>query len=387
MSADPDIGAPVASPSPIRVLCVTLYSDRAETETFIGLQRSGCEVCVYCMPECPYIERYKSAGIRVVPWPFLKRIDRAAIGRLREEIRTGDYDIVHLLHNRAVSNGLQAVKHFGKPKVIAYRGIVGNVRMLNPASWMRYLHPRVERVICVADAVRRYFLGLGLPGFRLRRDKFVTIYKGHDVSWYCDEPVELGAFDIPPGAFVVGCVANMRPRKGVEVLVEAFGRLPRHLPVYLLLVGNMDSARLDRAIATSPKASQIRKVGYRSDAPAIIAACDISVLPTLRREGLPKTVIEAMVYEVAPIVTDTGGSPELVEDGVSGIVVPPGDAGALAEAMLSLYRDPELRDRLGRAARLRIESDFNIATTIEQTLALYRELLFRGRALTRDRAT
>jgi glycosyltransferase involved in cell wall biosynthesis len=360
---------------PIRVLCVTLHGDRAEAATFVGLQKNGCEVCVYCRPESPYIATFEAAGIRVVTYPFRKHIDREAIRLLREELRDGDYDIVHLLHNRPVSNGLRAVKGFPKPKVVVYRGIVGNVSRFNPSSRQRYLHPRIDRIICVAEAVRRYFIDRGLFGSLLPRDKVVTIYKGHDVAWYRDAPADLAQFDIPAGAFVIGCVATMRPRKGIEVLVEAFSKLPADVGAYLLLVGKMESARLDGAIAASPNAARIRKVGVRRDAPAIIAACDVSVLPTLRREGLPKTVIEAMIHEVPPIVTNTGGSPELVENGVSGLVVPPGDAAALTEAMLRLYHDPDLRRRIGQAARRRIETHFNSARTVEQTLTLYRELL------------
>jgi glycosyltransferase involved in cell wall biosynthesis len=380
MSANPEPKTPTAIENhtahrPIRVLCVTWHGDRAEAATFIGLRARGCHVSMCCRPESPYIATFEAAGIRVVKVSLRKHIDPDAIRVIREELRTGDYDIVHLLHNRAVSNGLKALKHFPKPKVVVYRGIVGNVSRLNPKSWQRYLHPRIDRIVCVADAVRRYLVEPRLLGSLVRRDRAVTIYKGHDVAWYRDPPADLAAFDVPPGAFVVGCVANMRPRKGIEVLVEAFGRLPSDAPFYLLLVGNMASERLDRAIAASRNAARIRKVGFQPNAPAIIGACDVSVLPTLRREGLPKTVIEAMIYEVPPIVTNTGGSPELVEDGVSGLVVPPGDAAALADAMLRLYRDPDLRHRMGSAARRRIETHFNTNETVAQTLALYERLL------------
>jgi glycosyltransferase involved in cell wall biosynthesis len=167
----------------------------------------------------------------------------------------------------------------------------------------------------------------------------------------------------------------MRPRKGVGVLVEAFARLPAELPIYLLLVGNMRSDRLDAAIAANPNAQRIRKVGFRKDAPAIVAACDVSVLPTLRREGLPRSVIEAMAYAVAPIVTDAGGSPELVEHGDSGIVVPPGDRQALGDAILRLYEEPGLRNRMGQRARERIATHFHVDATVSSTLALYRELV------------
>lgn len=327
------------------------------------------------MPESPYIDTFREAGIRVVTCRFRKRFDSEAIRSLRAELGSVDYDIVHLLHNKPVSNGLRALSSFPRPKVVVYRGIVGNVSPWNPLSWFRYLHPRVDRIICVAEAIRQYFLGLRPLGRRFPADKPVTIHKGHDIAWYECEPADLSQFGIPDDAFVVGCVANMRPRKGVSVLVDAFGRLSSDLPIYLLLVGNMDSERLDRAIAESANAPRIKKAGYQKSAPAIIAACDVSVLPTLRREGLPKTVIEAMACEVASVVTDVGGSAELIENAVSGLVVPPGDAAALAAAIERLYADDELRGQLGKAARRRIQESFNTQQTVAKTLALYREML------------
>jgi glycosyltransferase involved in cell wall biosynthesis len=89
-------------------------------------------------------------------------------------------------------------------------------------------------------------------------------------------------------------------------------------------------------------------------------------------------VIEAMAYGVAAIVTDVGGSPELVENEVSGIVVRPGDAAALAQAVLRLQQNPDLTRELGRRGRERIEREFSIRTTIARTAALYRELAARA---------
>ena len=368
----------VAQPAidrPFTVLCVTLWSDRAEAATFAGLQRAGCEVVVYCAPGCTFIPQLTAAGVRVVQLAIRKRRDDEAIARLRAELAEHDYDIVYLLHNRAVSNGLLALKGFPKPKVVLYRGIVGNVSPFNPMSWRRYLSPRVDRVVCVADAIRRYFVDMRFFGWRLPPEKFVTIYKGHDLAWYRDPPADLAAFGVPAGAFVVGCVANMRPRKGIEVLVDAFGRLPVESQAHLLLVGNMQGRRLDAAIAANPNRARIHRVGFQKNAPAIIAACTVSVLPTLRREGLPKTVIEAMAYGVPVIVTSAGGSAELVVDGESGLVVAPGDAAALAAAMERLRTNPELRARLGTGGRNRIDEHFNTRTTVARMLALYRELV------------
>ena len=98
-------------------------------------------------------------------------------------------------------------------------------------------------------------------------------------------------------------------------------------------------------------------------------------MPSTKREGLARAIIEAMAYRVAPVVTDAGGSPELVVDGECGFVVPPRDAGALAEAIGKLYRDPELRKRFGDAARERIGTAFRNEDTVRKTIALYEELV------------
>ncbi len=170
-------------------------------------------------------------------------------------------------------------------------------------------------------------------------------------------------------------MANIRPRKGIEVLVDAAGLLQEEARVHLLLVGNMQSAVLRERIDTSPARMRIHLAGYRADAPALMAACDVFVLPSLKREGLPRAVIESMAYRTPPIVTNCGGSPELVEDGVSGLVVPPGDARAIAEAVRRLRADPESRKKMGEAARERIRLHFNTEQTIQQTLELYQSVL------------
>ena len=168
-------------------------------------------------------------------------------------------------------------------------------------------------------------------------------------------------------------MANYRPRKGIELLVEALPALPEE--VHMLLVGHMDSRALRRRIAASPASSRIHRPGFLTEAPAVAAACDVAVLPSIKREGLPRSVIEAMAYKTPPVVTDIGGSPELVVDGVSGLVVPARDTAAIARAVRLLYDDPELRNRMGAAARERIRTHFRIEATIEQTEALYRDLV------------
>ena len=356
----------------IKALCITEDPDRPTTATFVGLKDAGVDISVVCPPG----ERrgwLEARGVRVLDLPIRKQFDREAVERLRAELTEGRYDILHLFSNKALQNGLAASRGL-RVKIVAYRGIVGNVSFFSPVSWLRFLNPRIDRIVCVADAVRQYFLQMRPKFLRVPAERLVTIHKGHSLDWYTAAPADLTALGVPERSFAIACVANYRPRKGIEVLVDAFAALP--IDAHLLLVGGgMDAPRLARRIAASPAAARIHVLGYRSDAPSLTAACHAFVLPSTKREGLARSLIEAMAYGVAPVVTDCGGSPELVVHEVSGLVVPVSDADALAGALGTLHGDAMLRARLGAAARERIARNFRIEDTIAKTYALYENLV------------
>jgi glycosyltransferase involved in cell wall biosynthesis len=343
----------------IKALCITEDADRPTTATFIGLQRAGVDVTVACPPTASARDLLAEGGVRLLDIPMRANFDRQAVQTLRAELVEGGYQILHVFSNKALQNGLRAARRL-PVRIVAYRGIVGNLSVLSPISWMRFLNPRIDRIVCVADAVRDYFRRMQPAFLRVPEHKLVRIYKGHDLAWYTAAPADLQLVGIPADAFVVSCVANYRPRKGIEVLVDAMASLPRSWPIHLLLVGTMDAPKLSRRIAASPVAERVHRVGHRTDSPSLTAASDVFVLPSIKREGLARSLIEAMAYAVPPIVTDCGGSPELVVDGVSGLVVPVRAAAASARAIAKLYEDADLRARLGAAARERIRTHFRI---------------------------
>src|SRR5688572_22998539 len=361
----------------MKALCITEDPDRPTTATFVGLNDAGVDITVIC-PAGERRDWLQAQGVRVLDLPFRKRLDRDAVRLLRAELEKGRYDVLHLFSNKALQNGLAASR--GLPvKIVAYRGIVGNVSFFSPVSWLRFLNPRIDRIVCVADAVRDYFLRMRPKFLRVPAERLVTIHKGHSLDWYQAAAADLKSVGVPAQAFAIACVANYRPRKGIEVLVDALGRLPDTVRPHLLLIGGgMDAPRLKRRIAASAAAPRIHVLGYRKDAPALTAACDLFVLRATKRESLARSLIEVMAYGVAPIVTDCGGSPELVQHGASGLVVPVADAAALAAAIRTLHDDPALRAKLGAGARERIGRDFRIEDTIAKTLALYRSLASSG---------
>lgn len=356
----------------MKVLAVASYSDRAEAETFIGLHRIGVEVELLCEPDTAGYAHYEAAGVPVSPLPIRRAYEVSAIRGVRRRLRAGRHDILHLLTRRTVRNGLVAAAGLDV-RIVAYRGVVGTP-LSDPSNWITYLHPRVDRIICVSEQVRRDLVNRRFLGFRFPASRAVTIYKGYDVEWAAVPESDLDEFDLPGGAFVVGYLANVRRGKGVDLLIDSAAHLDPTLPVYFLLVGEgTDGPEVGRRIAASPARRRFRTAGYRADGAALMGACDAMALPSAS-EGLGRAVVESMARATPPIVTPTGAS-ELIEDGVSGRIVPHDDPAALAAAISGLARDPDLRERMGRAARERIRRDFPIEDTIRRTKELYEELL------------
>jgi glycosyltransferase involved in cell wall biosynthesis len=258
-------------------------------------------------------------------------------------------------------------------RILSYRGVIGNISLFDPIAWLTHLNPRIDRVICNSRAVCQYFLNMKLGGFRLPPQKFTTIYKGHDPAWYETPPADLSQFGIPTGAFTVCCVANYRPNKGTQILLEAARWLPEEENIHFLLVGHLDNRKFLKEMAEYPWREKFHLTGFRNDVQALMAASDILVQPTLWRESFPRSVVEGMSLGVPPVVSSVGGNPELVEDEVSGLVFQQGNPRELAEKIWELKEDPEKRRKMGLQARDRIRTRFNVRITVEKTLKLYRQ--------------
>lgn len=366
----------VCTDAPLRVLCLTDACDRPESELFIGLKASGVDVEVMCNPKGRNYQRLVNQDLVVGTLALQGRFDQEGTAAIRRQLQTKHYDVIHAYNPRALACGLRASKGLDV-RIVAYRGVIGNVGIAHPESWITFLHPRVDKIVCVADAIRDHLEGVGFPWARLTADRLQRIYKGHDLAWYLAEPANLQSLGVPEGAFVVCCTGRGVPRKGFDDLVRSARYLPDEVEVHYLLVGDVDcSATIRREVAALPNPERVHFAGYRNDAPQLAAASDVIVLPSKEHEGLPRAVIEAMAYAIPAIVTRVGGMPELVDNGVTGLVVPPCDEKSLAEAIVKIYRlSPEERKAMGAAGRKRINDHFHTSQTVRETVAMYRSLV------------
>lgn len=346
----------------------------------MGVHNHGHEVTVFGKLDSVNVQRIQESGIPVTDVRWKKKLDRDVLREIRKTVLDKGIDIIHTGNSRTTLHMVLAtkkLKRMGKsPKLIAYLGVTGNVAWWSPLSWVRFLNPRIDRIICVAEGVRQYLLqDVRLWGLKLDPKKVVTIYKGHKLEWYQSQPADLGQFGIPPGAMVVTVASRLRPRKGIPQLIRALGLTKPENNIHLLFLGHNGNDEIHGEIARLGLAERVHFGGYRKDAPAIMAASDVCCLPVLSGEGLSRAVIEGMAYAVTPLVTPVGGNTELVIDGECGLVVPAGDEPALAEALQWLHDHPEQRRNMGIAARERIANHFHSDETVRQTLVLYQKLM------------
>jgi glycosyltransferase involved in cell wall biosynthesis len=228
-----------------------------------------------------------------------------------------------------------------------------------------------DRVIAISDTTRKYLVENSIPA-----EKIEVVLNSIDTRRFASEAngdavrAEFGL----GAAVVVTIVARLHPDKNHALLIEAFSRLrARFAGAKLLIVGDGPLEPELRAQADASAPGAVVFAGARRDVPAILAASDLFVLCS-EREGVPRALLEATAVAKPVIGTAVDGIPEVIVDGETGILVPPGDARALAEAMEKLLAEPELAATMGRAGQARAQQYFDIRRQVERLQEIYSEL-------------
>ena len=352
----------------MKVLLVAGVGDYPEVALFRGLKQAGVESDLLCKSDSRYFDGLASDGFPMVHLRNAGKIDFPDIRTIRAALRGKKYDIIHAFNSRALSNALLASIGFDAVRV-GYCGTQGHLKSWDPGAWLAQLNPRLDGISCASAAVRDYLAGIGIEP-----QKLFVIYKGHDPVWYPKSPAsDFAACGIPQGAFVVGCAANMRPVKGVDVLVRAAACLPTDGRIHYLLMGTPQDNEVNRLAQDSRLKPLIHFTGARSDAPNLIGHCSLAVVPS-RNEGLPKAALEAMAHGLPVVASAVGGLVEVVTP-ETGRLVPPDDPMALAEAIQFCVDHPDACRLMGAAGQARLAEVFHIHETIRKTIHMYETLL------------
>jgi glycosyltransferase involved in cell wall biosynthesis len=319
--------------------------------------------------------------------------------KFARDLRRNGTQIVHSYNAYANIFALPAARLAGAPLVVASIRDTGIYLTPTQSRVQRFLCRFADCILVNAEAVRRWLEGQGYPS-----EKIAVIRNGVDLARFAPRPGK-GAvrrsLGLPPRAPLVAVFARLDQNKGVEYFLEAAAIVASRNPgVRFLVVGDRLVAKggaivgdvvqresLEAHARRLGLEGRVSFTGFRRDVPDLLAEVSVSVLPSLS-EGLPNAVLESMAAGVPVVATRVGGIPEAVEDGLSGMLVPPGDGAALGRAIGMLLEKPELARRLGRAGRERVEGNFSLDRMVRRTQGLYVGMLERAMARrTRGRPT
>ncbi len=294
----------------------------------------------------------ETRDVHFLKYSSRRKVDLAAISRLRKTIRDFQPEIVHSFLPRSLSQTVLATIGMRKPpKIVSFYGITRVPSWREPADWISYLSPRIAMHACESNAVKNALVQGGI-----HESKCQVVYN-------CVEPEsnvlmrdELRAkFEIPRNTFVLGTVATIRPVKGIDVLMRALIQCA-DIENWIAIIAGPVQDPVVSELANDPRIrGRLRMLGYTNNASSLMRGMDLFVMPS-RKEGLCRALLEAMGQGVCPIVSNAGGMKEIVRSGVDGVVFPSEDVAALAGAIRQLQSDPDRISTYGKSSMERVQS-------------------------------
>lgn len=328
---------------------------------------NGHESVIVCPPQSILYQRATQAGLPLRPLRVRHELDLLAAWRLGCYLRQQQTDILHMHTPHAHTIGLLASWLAPEArKVVSRRVDFAPIR--NMFSRYKYNAAGVHYV-AVSETVRRVLLAGGIPVQAVQ-----TVHSGVDLNRIDTTPEIAPLF--PPGRRVIGTVGHLAGHKGHTYLLQAIQHVQQHEP--LLQVVIIGEGALRRSLEAEARAlgvaERVHFMGFCDHPLPLIRQWEMFVFPSVM-EGLGTSVLDAMALGTPVIATRAGGIPEIVQDGVTGLLVPPRDPLALAHAVHQLLRDPAQGRAFGAAGRQRVEKYFTAARMGEHTLAIYQQLL------------
>jgi len=367
---------------PIKILYAHGINDIGGAETDLisiikGLDRERFHPSVACPPTGAFIERLRENSVPVFPvlfpsWRKLKDLWQIpiAVVSLVAILKREKFDLVHVNDYWWTPVAWLACRLMGIPCVVHIRQQIESRRV------KQYWLAQPDRVLAICQEIREVAIEGGVDPSRIQ-----VVYSGVDLSSNVGQ-VNGGLirqhYGLHPGQLLVGAVANLFPRKGYEYLLEALVDVRKKIPdIHCVIVGEGDTGyqkQLMNLVNERALHSVVTFAGFQSNVLEYMAAFDVVVLPSIL-EGFGMVLLEAMAMGKPVVASRVGGIPEAVEDGVTGILVPPAHSRRLADALVALLENPGLRQSMGEAGRNRVKRLFSLERSINEIECVYTHLL------------
>ncbi len=345
--------------------------------TILGLRTRGHRTALVAHPDGE-LRRRASEETDLYPLAPRMEMDFATAWKLSRVLRDLQPEVVHAHDAHAVAMTALALSLGNtrlKTTFVAARRVDFHI---GKNALSRWKYRQVDCFICASAFIRSMLVDDGVPA-----ERTTIVYEGIDLGHVTAAPsLDIHKeFSLPDGAPIVGNVAALVPHKGQRYLVDAAALVLQHIPdARFLIVG---SGELELSLQHQIKQRYLERhvilTGFRPDILSLHKGFDLFVMSSVT-EGLGTSALDAMACGRAVIATRTGGLSEVVDHDETGLLVPVSDPKALADAIVRLLTDPTLRERYGRASVERAYQQFSADRMVDETAAVYTDLVDRRRA-------
>jgi len=352
----------------INILCVSNLVDQIIYGMFSELKSFGYKAYIIATSE-EQEKRIKKINCIPIRIPnYGGKINFKAIKNIRRVIKQHHIHVTYCINSSDLSNALFA--SLGTTtKVVAYRGTQAKIRKTDPTYYLGILNPRVDHVVCatmdIKEALKKHY-----PSEALTYNP-----KPYKLEWVAEaeeNPKRINK--IPENAFVVICIAltKGRPFKGLTQLIEGM-QLINNNDIHLVHIGDYEES--DYQLAQNGKnAAQIHLIGKKDNAINYLPNADVCICPSTR-DASPRSLREAMACGISCIVTDIPGARDLVVNQKTGLVIPPNNPKAIAEALSFLAENRKLNKAFGKAGKEYIQKAFSMDTYLERFDKVFRKVV------------
>jgi glycosyltransferase involved in cell wall biosynthesis len=343
--------------------------------TVNGLRSLGLRAALVAHPDGE-LRRRAAEGLELVPLAPRAEMDLSAAWKFSRLIKRLAPDVIHAhdphgvaMASLALSLGAGSAGAGAAPALLASRRVDFH---LKGNSFSKWKYRQVDCFLAASEAIRRMLVADGVEA-----DRAVTVHEGIDVHHVLSAPpVNVHeAFFLPRGAPVVGNVAALVPHKGQRYLIDAAHLVVRQIPDarFVILGEGEQREHLEKQVREHHLEKHVWLPGFRTDVLGCIKGFDLFVMSSIS-EGLGTSLLDAMAASRPIVATTAGGIPEIVEEGVNGLLVPPRDHHALAQAIVRALSDEALRRRMGEAGFARVNERFTVERMVEKTADVYRRV-------------
>lgn len=349
-------------------------AERVQDLLAAALPEFGFEAIFAAVKADQFPLRRKNRGALLFETPMRGRFDLRPARQLAEIARRENCEVIHTHTVRSAMVGRAAAWLAGLPMVHHLHSPTSDDSTRSVRNWLNTIVERrstsqVAGAIAVSKSLATYGAKHGIPA-----DKIHVVHNGVPLAG------PLAPRPTPVGTWTIGCVALFRPRKGLEVLIEALSLLKRDgIDIRLRAVGRFETSDYERAIHREVDrlgvGEQIEWRGFRGDVQAEFDAMDLFALPSLFGEGLPMVLLEAMSYGVPVVGTRVEGVPEALRDGIDGLIAEAGNARSLAERIGSVIDGTTDWQSLRTSAHRRQAESFSARSMAEGVAGVYRTVL------------